>query len=154
MKAVTQLSLATLLALAGCNLFRRDLISEGVYGLETAGVVGCEVAATAVVREGDLRLDGFIRGMRLTAPAEGEVEIRLRSPDGNEKTADRVPIRLVYHRRTSHSHPRFEALIDEVPPPGTEIIVVPKFPLCPPAVPSQFGKGTGQGNEQQELEGQ
>ncbi|MBN9519204.1 hypothetical protein J0H58_11900 [bacterium] len=123
---------AALLSLAGCVLFGRDQFSAGVYRMETAGVIGCEVAATAVEREGKLRLDGFIRGARLTGPAEGEVEVRLRTPDGKQKSVGRFPLRLVNHRRTSHSHPRFEAVLQEVPPPGIVVMFVPTFSLCTP----------------------
>ncbi len=128
---------AAVLSLAGCALFGRDLFSAGVYRMETAGVLGCEVAATAVVREGKLRLDGFIRGVRLTSPAEGEMEVRLRTLDGKQKSEVRVPLRFVNHRRTSHSHPRFEAVLHEVPPPGTVIMFVPAFSLCPPFAVSE-----------------
>lgn len=129
--AFKSLLYAAVLTLGGCALFGRDLFSAGVYRMETAGVLGCEVAATAVEREGKLRLDGFIRGARLTGPAEGEVEVRLRTPDGKQKSVGRVPLRLVSHRRTSHSHPRFEAVLNEVPPPGTVVMFVPTFSLCP-----------------------
>lgn len=80
----SHISLAALIALFGCNMFRRDLIGAGVYRLETVGVVGCEVAAEAVEKDGKLHFDGFIRGARLTTQAEGELEIRLRMPDGRE----------------------------------------------------------------------
>lgn len=136
MMKVSCLALGLLLALAGCNVFKRDLISQGVYGLETTGVVGCEVAAAAVEKEGYLQLSGFIRGARLTAPVTGEVEVWFRTPDGKQRRETRVPLRLVNHRRTSHSHPRFEAVIRQVPPPGTVIMLVPIFPLCPQIEPS------------------
>lgn len=126
----SQMSLAALIALFGCNVFRRDLIGAGVYRLETVGVVGCEVAAEALEKDGKLYLDGFIRGARLTTPAEGEMEIRLRMPDGRESSGDRVEIRPVSHRRAGHSHPRFQAVIGELPPAGTVITARPWLPLC------------------------
>lgn len=45
--------------LPGCNLFCRDLIGSGVFRLETVGVVGCEIVATAVERDGKLYIDGL-----------------------------------------------------------------------------------------------
>lgn len=129
----SHISLAALIALFGCNMFRRDLIGAGVYRLETVGVVGCEVAAEAVEKDGKLYLDGFIRGVRQTTPAKGELEIRLRMPDGRESSGDRVEIRPVSHRRTGHSHPRFDAVISELPPAGTVIMARPRFPLCLPS---------------------
>lgn len=125
-----------LFVLAGCGWLHRDLISRGVYRLETVGVLGCEVAATAVERAGKLHLDGLIRGIRLTSPVTGEVEVRLKTPDGKEAGWGRGAIRPVGHRRTGHSHPRFEVTFDELPPPGTVIMVFPRFPLCATAAPA------------------
>jgi hypothetical protein len=129
------LAMVFLSFLPGCNLFRRDLIGSGVFRLETVGVVGCEIAATAVERGGKLYLDGLIRGIRLTTPVEGEVEVWLRTPDGTETEKGRAVIRSVSHRRTGHSHPRFEITFNELPPPGTVIMALPRYPRCLPASP-------------------
>lgn len=142
---------AAMFVICGCNLFGRDLIFSGVYRLETAGVVGCEVAATAVDRDGKLHIDGVIRGMRLTKPVEGDVEIRLMMPDGKQKSEGRVALRLVSHRQTSHSHPRFETVLGERPPAGTAILVIPNFPLCPAVRPTDVKDDAGgQGRSQTE----
>ena len=133
-----------LIALCGCSVFRRDLFGAGVYRLETVGVVGCEVSATAVEKDGKLHIDGFIRGVRLATPVDGELELRLRTPDGTESRRGRVEIRPVGHRRTGHSHPRFEAVIDELPPAGTVIMALPRFPRCLPASPRAADSRVGE----------
>jgi hypothetical protein len=140
----SHISLAALIALIGCNVFRRDLIGAGVYRLETVGVIGCEVSATAVEKDRKLHIDGFIRGVRLTTPLDGELLIFLRMPDGTESRRGRVEIRPVGHRRTGHSHPRFEAVIDELPPAGTVIKALPRFPRCLPASPRAADSRVGE----------
>lgn len=129
--------LLAVFVLDGCGWPHRDLISRGVYRLETVGVTGCEVAAAAEDDAGRMRLTGLIRGFRLVHPVDGTVDIRLVPPGGGVPTSRSVRLRLVPHRRTSHSHPEFEAVFDALPPPGTLIQVHPRFPLCPAGTPER-----------------
>lgn len=128
-----------MLMFAGCGWFHRDLVARGVYRVETVGVSGCEVAATAEAQDGTLRVEGRLRGMRIITPVAGTVDVRLVSSEGKELASRSTEIRLVNHRRTSHSHPEFEAAFEVLPPPGTVIQVFPRFSLCPAVSPRKGG---------------
>lgn len=131
----TRLFAMLILLLASCGWFHRDLVARGVYRVETVGVSGCEVSATAEARDGTLRVEGRLRGMRIITPVEGTVDVRLVSSEGKELASRSTEIRLVNHRRTSHSHPEFEAAFEVLPPPGTVIRVFPRISLCPSVSP-------------------
>lgn len=139
--------LALAISLTGCSLLERDLIDDGTYLLDVANNGGgCEVVATAKVREEKLYLSGYIRPFQIDTPMEGSVEIRFKTPDGVQKSEGRVPIRLENHLRTSHSHAKFEVVIDRVPPPRTVIKIIVNFPLCSAEISDVAGmcpKNTG-----------
>lgn len=112
----------------GCGLLFHDLLSQGVYRLQSHEVSGCKLGATAVERQGALRVEGWLRGEGFTRMTADQVEVVLLLPDGSEGEMKRSNLRLSRNRRASRVYAYFDADFRIVPPPGTVIGIRPVFP--------------------------
>lgn len=107
--------------LNGCGLFSPELVSEGVYPLDTAAVSGCRPTATAVARDGGLLVAGRLTGAGFLQPETAAIEVALVSRDGSELDTKYSSLRHNRTRRANRAHVYFDAKFDKLPPPGTSI---------------------------------
>lgn len=110
-------------SLAGCGLLAPDLLSQGIYRLESPAAGRCRLAATAEEKDGRLLVEGRLSRGRCPYPRQAEIEVSLVAPNGCEIGKTRPRLRRSRNRRSGGTFAYFTAEFDRVPPPGTVIRV-------------------------------
>lgn len=115
--------LVLFLTVPGCGFLFHDLVSQGVYRLESDEVGGCRLTATAVERGEGLLVEGRLTGAYFASPVTAAVEVSIVSPTGSVIETKHAGLRTSRNRRSSRAHAYLTAEFDTVPPAGTVIRV-------------------------------